>query len=266
MFFPLFVSCFLESRCDDFLLPWFDMKKLQKSQRIYSYIIVALLRAKRATWIPGLSRLLPAGQQSAAQGSPACSKPCKQPAETNRTLYNRRHLNSSCFPNPTTITLTEWSSGQADACHQHTACRYNMFKIVVCWFLFLCVGACCCCSVAHQASADLPDLLARVKQLMQHKDFTLKNPNRLRSVVSSFASCQNKFHAKDGSGYEFMGDMVLEVDQLNPQVSAGRCWYAALPPLLSFTVPAPIHSDLWIKLLLFVHTRGAIRITVRIGL
>lgn len=71
----------------------------------------------------------------------------------------------------------------------------------------------------HQASADLPDLLPRVKQLMQHEDFTLKNPNRLRSVVSSFASCQNKFHAMDGSGYKFMGDMVLEVDQLNPQVS-----------------------------------------------
>ncbi|CAN0542153.1 unnamed protein product, partial [Laminaria digitata] len=69
-----------------------------------------------------------------------------------------------------------------------------------------------------QATADLPDLLPRVKELMRHEKFTLKNPNRLRSVVSSFASCQNKFHAKDGSGYKFMGDMVLEVDQLNPQV------------------------------------------------
>ena len=57
---------------------------------------------------------------------------------------------------------------------------------------------------------------------MQHEKFTLKNPNRLRSVVSSFASCQNKFHAKDGSGYKFMGDMVLEVDQLNPQVREGK--------------------------------------------
>ncbi|CAM9463356.1 unnamed protein product [Pylaiella littoralis] len=71
-----------------------------------------------------------------------------------------------------------------------------------------------------QASADLPDLLPRVKELMQHEDFTLKNPNRLRSVVSSFAGCQSKFHAKDGSGYEFLGDMVLEVDQLNPQVAS----------------------------------------------
>jgi len=70
----------------------------------------------------------------------------------------------------------------------------------------------------QQASADLPDLLSRVKELMKHEDFTLKNPNRLRSVVTSFAGCQHKFHAIDGSGYQFMGDMVLEVDKLNPQV------------------------------------------------
>lgn len=77
---------------------------------------------------------------------------------------------------------------------------------------------------------------------MQHKDFTLKNPNRLRSVVSSFASCQNKFHAEDGSGYEFMGDMVLEVDQLNPQVGVKRC--SALPSLVVSPRCCPSHSDL----------------------
>ena len=82
---------------------------------------------------------------------------------------------------------------------------------------------------AKQASADLPDLLTRVKKLMEHKDFTFKNPNRLRSVVSSFASCQNKFHAKDGSGYEFMGDIVLKVDQLNPQVGVKTCLVSFLP-------------------------------------
>lgn len=64
----------------------------------------------------------------------------------------------------------------------------------------------------------MPNLLSRVKGLMEHPDFTLKNPNRLRSVISSFASSQKHFHAKDGSGYKFLGDMVLEVDKLNPQV------------------------------------------------
>ncbi|CAM9378656.1 unnamed protein product [Ascophyllum nodosum] len=71
-----------------------------------------------------------------------------------------------------------------------------------------------------QSTADLPDLLARVKRLTEHEKFTLKNPNRLRSVVSAFASCQHKFHAEDGSGYKFLGDMILEVDELNPQVAS----------------------------------------------
>ncbi|CAN0469446.1 unnamed protein product, partial [Discosporangium mesarthrocarpum] len=66
--------------------------------------------------------------------------------------------------------------------------------------------------------ADIPDLVSRVKELTQHPDFIAKNPNRLRSVISTFASVQHQFHAKDGSGYAFMGDVVLEVDKFNPQV------------------------------------------------
>lgn len=71
-----------------------------------------------------------------------------------------------------------------------------------------------------QANADVPDLLSRVKDLMQHSEFTLKNPNRLRSVVSVFAGNMKHFHAEDGSGYEFLADVILEVDKLNPQVSS----------------------------------------------
>ena len=29
------------------------------------------------------------------------------------------------------------------------------------------------------------------------------------------------FHAKDGSGYKFLGDIVLQLDKLNPQVYGG---------------------------------------------
>lgn len=59
---------------------------------------------------------------------------------------------------------------------------------------------------------------------MEHEEFTLKNPNRLRSVVGAFAGSQNKFHAKDGSGYKFLGNLILEVDQLNPQVKPLFCY------------------------------------------
>ncbi len=74
---------------------------------------------------------------------------------------------------------------------------------------------------AVQASSRLPDTLAVVKRLMRHPAFTLKNPNRLRSVVSSFChGNQVRFHAADGSGYAFAADQVIALDPLNPQVAA----------------------------------------------
>eukprot|EP00931_Biecheleriopsis_adriatica_P023520 TRINITY_DN14839_c0_g2_i1.p1 TRINITY_DN14839_c0_g2~~TRINITY_DN14839_c0_g2_i1.p1 ORF type:complete len:915 (-),score=199.93 TRINITY_DN14839_c0_g2_i1:119-2821(-) len=70
-----------------------------------------------------------------------------------------------------------------------------------------------------QARADVEDLLPRVKKLMEHPDFTLKNPNRLRSVASVFLSTPH-FHSLDGSGYDFAVELITEVDKLNPQVSS----------------------------------------------
>src|SRR5690606_33297521 len=70
-----------------------------------------------------------------------------------------------------------------------------------------------------QATSSLPDTLARVRELTKHADFTLKNPNRVRALVGAFAmSNQARFHAKDGSGYAFLTDLVLDLDALNPQV------------------------------------------------
>merc|ERR1712178_596910 len=68
-----------------------------------------------------------------------------------------------------------------------------------------------------QACADVDDVLPRVKKLMDHPEFTLKNPNRLRSLISIFAANIGGFHKVDGSGYAFLADMVLRVDELNPQ-------------------------------------------------
>tara|TARA_R110002072_G_scaffold1598_7_gene13664 strand:- start:28140 stop:30860 length:2721 start_codon:yes stop_codon:yes gene_type:complete len=74
---------------------------------------------------------------------------------------------------------------------------------------------------AMQASCPLPDGLSRVQALIQHDAFTMKNPNRMRSVVTSFAF-QNivNFHNKDGSGYGFLADCVIELNGINPQMAA----------------------------------------------
>ena len=71
-----------------------------------------------------------------------------------------------------------------------------------------------------QALADLPDVLDRVKALVKHPDFTLTNPNRCSSLISAFTMNAAHFHAEDGEGYKFLGEMTAEVDKLNPQLSS----------------------------------------------
>ena len=70
-----------------------------------------------------------------------------------------------------------------------------------------------------QAVADTPDVLDRVKVLVDHPDFTLTNPNRFRSLIGAFAM-NTAFHSENGEGYEFFRSMVSEIDKLNPQISA----------------------------------------------
>jgi aminopeptidase N len=71
-----------------------------------------------------------------------------------------------------------------------------------------------------QASAPTTDV-SRVRDLMTHKAFTLRNPNRARSLVSTFcAGNPVGFHAPDGSGYAFWAEQVIALDALNPQVAS----------------------------------------------
>jgi aminopeptidase N len=73
--------------------------------------------------------------------------------------------------------------------------------------------------------AGAPDrggnILPAVRQLMNHPDFQLKNPNRARSVI--FALCNanpGAFHRSDAAGYVFWSERVIEIDAFNPQVAA----------------------------------------------
>jgi aminopeptidase N len=70
---------------------------------------------------------------------------------------------------------------------------------------------------------DTPD---EVERLARHRDFTIANPNRLRSLVGAFAVNQRAFHHPSGRGYRFLTDMILDVDKLNPQTAA-----KLVPPL-----------------------------------
>ena len=71
-----------------------------------------------------------------------------------------------------------------------------------------------------QATSTKPDVLDDVKRLTGHPDFTLKNPNRCRSLISAFTANMASFHAEDGSGYDFIAGKVKELDKLNPQIAS----------------------------------------------
>ncbi len=64
------------------------------------------------------------------------------------------------------------------------------------------------------------NILPIVKQLMKHSDFSLKNPNRARSVISTYCANPAAFHRFDAAGYVFWSERVIELDAMNPQVAA----------------------------------------------
>ena len=57
-----------------------------------------------------------------------------------------------------------------------------------------------------------------VKSLMKHELFTIKNPNRVRSVIGSFSQNTSQFHCQEG--YELLSEVIVELDELNPQIAA----------------------------------------------
>ena len=61
-----------------------------------------------------------------------------------------------------------------------------------------------------------------VRQLMEHPEFTLKNPNRLRSVVSVFIGSP-QFHLADGSGYDFALEMIPKAGRAVGALRVSSC-------------------------------------------
>ncbi len=75
--------------------------------------------------------------------------------------------------------------------------------------------------LAVQATSPLPDTRARVRELMAHAAFDLKNPNKVYALVRTFCAANPlHFHAADGSGYAYAAGVIRELDPLNPQVAS----------------------------------------------
>uniref|UniRef100_A0A166FA84 Peptidase M1 alanyl aminopeptidase C-terminal domain-containing protein n=2 Tax=Daucus carota subsp. sativus TaxID=79200 RepID=A0A166FA84_DAUCS len=71
-----------------------------------------------------------------------------------------------------------------------------------------------------QAMSNIPGNVKNVQSLLNHPAFDLRNPNKVYSLIGGFCGSPVNFHAKDGSGYRFLGDLVVQLDKLNPQVAS----------------------------------------------
>ena len=74
------------------------------------------------------------------------------------------------------------------------------------------------------------DMFEHLQQLIKHPQFSLKNPNRARSLLGAFSQ-QNpqNFHCAQGRGYEFLTDQLILLNEINPQVAS-----RLLTPLMNY--------------------------------
>ncbi|EPG9800052.1 aminopeptidase N [Providencia stuartii] len=72
-----------------------------------------------------------------------------------------------------------------------------------------------------QGTSPAPDVLQKVRSLLNHRSFSMSNPNRVHSLVGAFTSGNpSAFHAKDGSGYQFLYEILVDLNTRNPQVAS----------------------------------------------
>ncbi len=72
-----------------------------------------------------------------------------------------------------------------------------------------------------QATRPWGNVLQEVQNLLHHKAFDARNPNKLRAVIAAFAN-QNfaRFHDKSGKAYQFLAEQIADIDQRNPQIAS----------------------------------------------
>ncbi len=94
--------------------------------------------------------------------------------------------------------------------------------------------------LALQSAAPVPGNLPKVKALIEHEAFDLRNPNKIRSVIGAFCNANAVgFHAENGEGYRFLADYVILLNRSNPQIASRQ-----LTPLTRWRKYDPKRQDL----------------------
>ena len=105
--------------------------------------------------------------------------------------------------------LTDHEGARKDAAFADFYQRFKAYPLVVDkWFSLQAIGV-------------NDNTIANIRNLSAHKDFTLKNPNRVRSLYGAFAMNNPVgFHRADGAGYGLLKDAVITLNGINPQIAA----------------------------------------------
>ena len=111
--------------------------------------------------------------------------------------------------------LTSSHAALAEAALEHFHGRFSHDPLVIDkWFTLQ-------ATTPEPLGAHAGRVFARVRSLLQHPDFTLRNPNRARSLIGAFCHANPAaFHRPDAAGYVFWAERVQELDALNPQIAA----------------------------------------------
>ncbi|MCI0668811.1 MAG: DUF3458 domain-containing protein, partial [Methylococcaceae bacterium] len=72
-----------------------------------------------------------------------------------------------------------------------------------------------------QAMSPVAGDLPRISELKNHPAFDIRNPNRVRSLVGAFSQSNPiRFHARNGGGYDFLSNVVVDLNTINPQLAS----------------------------------------------
>ena len=122
-----------------------------------------------------------------------------------------------------TQQLAAWSCLlQADNAEAATSAFYDQWQedrlVIDKWFML---------QIAHADPARAADT---AKNLTEHPDFTMKNPNRFRATLGGLIASAAGFHHASGAGYALLADWLIRLDPVNPQTTARMCsafetWY-----------------------------------------
>lgn len=93
---------------------------------------------------------------------------------------------------------------------------------------------------AMHAKAQKQDILAHLDLLQAHRQYSMKNPNKVRSLIGTFAFYNTLgFHQVNGAGYVYLTNYLMELDSINPQVAS-----RLVTPLIQFSRYAKANQEL----------------------